>query len=193
MFLFHGDYLRVVQKEPEKLNRRGVGGFVAVALLIMGVLIGISGYYVATTYQTKTITLTATTTHQETTTQTQTSTETFTSVVSSTTTQTSFITSSSTTSVYPVPTNVTVAFVQDDGAYQYEIEAGPNVLTSTPSGPLSIPLTNLFEGEQVKITASSVGDRIGETVTVELFVNNQMVQQSTTGTGSSPAQIAYTV
>jgi len=175
------------------MSKRGVAGAVAAGLLIVGILVGVSGYYVASTYQTKTVTVTQTTIQLDTTTLTQTSVETSTSVVSSTTTQTSFITSTSTTSVYPVPTNVTVAFVQDDGAYQYEIDAGPNTLTSTPSGPLSVPVTNLFQGEQISITASSVGDRVGEMVTVELFVNNQMVQQSSTFTGANPAQITYTV
>jgi hypothetical protein len=175
------------------MSKRGVAGIVAIALLIVGILVGVGGFYVATTYQTKTITLTHTTTELDTTTQTQTSILTSTSVVSSTTTQISFITSTSTTSVYPVPTNVTVAFVKVDGAYQYEIDAGPNVMTSTPSSALSVPLTNLFQGEQVKITASSVGGRVGETVTVELFVNGQMVQQSTTFVGASPAQITYTI
>jgi hypothetical protein len=175
------------------MSKRGIAGVIAVGLLVVGVLVGVSGFYVASTYQTKTITSTQTTTQQNTITQTQTSTLTSTSVVSTTTTQTSFVTSTSTTSVYPVPTNVTVAFVKDDGAFQYEIDAGPNVMTSTPYAALSIPLTNLFQGEQIKITASSVGDRSGETVTVELFVNGQMVQQSTTGTSSTPAQITYTV
>jgi hypothetical protein len=191
------------------MSKRGVAGLVAVGLLIIGVFVGTAGFYVASTYQTKTITLTATTTQQDTTTQTQTSiststlvesttttqtsTETSTSVVSSTTTRTSLVTLTSTTSIYPVPTNVTVAFVQNDGAYQYEIDTGQYVLTSTLSGPLSVPLTNLFQGEQIEITASSVGDRVGETVTVELFVNGQMVQQSSTFTGANPAQITYTV
>ncbi len=175
------------------MSKRGVAGLVAVALLIIGIFVGTTGYYVASTYQTKTITVTHTTTRQDTITQTQTSISTSTLVVSSTTTKTSFITSTSTTSVYPVPTNVTVAFVNVVGSYHYEIDAGPNVLTSTPSAPLSIPLTNLFRGEQIKITVSSFGDRMGETVTVELFVNGQMVQQSTTFTTASPAQITYSV
>ncbi|MDA4131902.1 MAG: hypothetical protein OK454_02075, partial [Thaumarchaeota archaeon] len=48
------------------MSKRGVAGVVAVALLIIGVLVGVSGYYVASTYQTKTITLTQTTTQQNT-------------------------------------------------------------------------------------------------------------------------------
>jgi hypothetical protein len=175
------------------MSKHGLAGIIAVGLLIIGVFVGTAGFHVASTYQTKTVTLTSTTTQQDTTTQTQISISTSTLVESTTRTQISLVTSTSTTSIYPVPTNVTVAFVQDNGAYQYTIDAGTNTLTSTPLAPLSFPLTGLFPGEQITISASSYGDRSGETVTVELFVNGQMVQQSTTLAGGDPAQITYTV
>ncbi len=157
------------------VTRGAVSNVIAAALLVVGILIGLTGYYVATTYQTKTVTDTQTTTVDFTSTQIQTSVSTSTLVRSTTSTTTSYVTSTSTTSIYPVPTNVTVAFVMDDGAYQYQIDAGPNQMTSTPSSNLVVPLMNLYQGEQVSITTSSVGDRVGETVTVELFVNGLMV------------------
>lgn len=50
------------------MHRNGVSNAIAVGLLIVGVLIGVTGYYVATTYQTKVVTRTETTTARLTTT-----------------------------------------------------------------------------------------------------------------------------
>jgi len=116
--------------------------------------------------------------------------------VTQTLTQTSYVTSTSTTSIYPVPTNVTVLFTKVDGSYNHEVDAGTSVTSGSISGPLTLRLSNLFQGETIKITAETTGIggcRSGETVTVELFVNGQMATQSTTFCGASSAQIAYTV
>lgn len=42
------------------MRRNGVANAIAVGLLVIGILVGVTGYYVATTYQTKTVTQTAT-------------------------------------------------------------------------------------------------------------------------------------
>ena len=80
------------------LKRQAVSNSIAAALLIMGILIGITGYYVVTTYQTKTVTMTQTTTLVSTTVLTSLSTTTLTSTL----TQTSFVTLTSVPGTYAV-------------------------------------------------------------------------------------------
>jgi hypothetical protein len=159
---------------------RGVSSLAAVVLLIVGIVIGVTGYYIATTYQTRTVTLTQTSTQ----------------IIRSTTTQTSVTVSTSTTSVYPVPTNVTVAFINVDGEYNYNIQAGTSTTSGVISGPASWQLTNIFQGEPISITASTVGVsgcREGEHFTLQLWVNGQLATDSSSFCGGSQASITYTV
>ena len=175
----------------ESMSKRGVAGVVAIALLIIGVFVGTAGYYVASTYQTKTITLTQTTTQQET--QIQTSISTSTSVVSSTTTQTSFVTSTSTTSIYPVPTNVTVSFTNPGSGYSfsYQIVAGTQNFSGSSGSPISIPVSPVFPGEQIKITASVGGNCSGgNSVTIFLYIDEKQISTATSGCNATPAQIS---
>jgi hypothetical protein len=52
------------------MRRKGVSNAIAAGLLVVGILFGVSGYYVATTYPTRTVTQTETTTASLTTTET---------------------------------------------------------------------------------------------------------------------------
>jgi len=176
--------------------RRGVANSVAAGLLVAGVLIGVLGYYVATTYQTRTVVVMQTTT--QTTTKMSTSDITFTNtqVDYSTTTSLSVSTTISTTSVYPVPANVTLAFVHVDGYYQYSVQAGSSSSSGEWSGPYSVEINNLFQGETITITASTGdnnGCRVGQVFTMQLWVNGQMVSEASTSCGASSASITYTL
>jgi hypothetical protein len=176
------------------MSKRGVAGLIAVGLLIVGIIVGTTGYYVASTYQTKTITLTYTTVFQQNMeTQTQTSISTSISVLSSTTTQTSFITSTSTASVYPVPKNVTVSFANPGSGYtfNYQIVAGTQNFSGSSGSPVSIPVSPVFAGEQIKITASVGGNCSGgNSVTISLYVDGNQVSTATSGCNATPGQIS---
>jgi hypothetical protein len=175
------------------MKERGVAGLVAVALLVIGVLVGSSGYYVASTYQTKTVTLADTTIFQQNMeTQTQTSISTSISVLSSTTTQTTFITSTSTASVYPVPTNVTVSFANLGSGYtfSYQILAGTQVFSGSSGSPIAIPVAPVFPGEQIKITASVGGNCSGgNSVTISLYIDGDQISTATSGCNATPGLI----
>jgi hypothetical protein len=179
------------------MRERGVAGLVAAALLIIGVLVGTTGYYVASTYQTKTVALAYTTIFQQNMeTQTQTSISTSISVLSSATTQTTFITSTSTDSVYPVPTNVTVSFANLGSGYSfnYQIVAGTQNFSGSSESPISIPVSPVFPGEPIKIIASVGGNCSGgNSVTISLYINGNPISTATSGCNATPGQISTVV
>jgi hypothetical protein len=148
----------------------------------------------------KTETVTSTTTQQITSEKTILSTVVSSTTQFSTLTQTSVTTSTSTTSVYALPMNVTVLFTNIDGNYTYDIQAGSSSTSGGKAGnsPYSLQLTGLFQGQTVTITAATTsagGCRNGEHLTMQLWVNGQIVAQSDTlcGDGTSGARITYTV
>ena len=113
-----------------------------------------------------------------------------------TSTTTSLISTTTTTSVYPAPENVTVLFTPVSGQYSFTITAGSETYSGSTSNAQSLPITPVFQGETVSISASETGAAgcaMGQTVTVRLFVNNQLVAQSTTQSTGTDAQITYTV
>jgi hypothetical protein len=159
---------------------------VAVALLVVGVIFGTTGYYVASTYQTKTIALSYTTVFQQ-------NMVTSISVLSSTTTQTSIMTSTSTDSVYPVPTNVTVSFANPGGGYtfNYQIVAGTQNFSGSSGSPISIPVSPVFPGEQIRITASVGGNCSGgNIVMISLYIDGDQISTATSGCNATPGQIS---
>ena len=109
-----------------------------------------------------------------------------------TTTQTVTNTVTSTSIVYPIPDNVTVAFTQASYGPSYQvITATTNISGRIGGSSLSIPLNNLYQGEQVTINVScdSVG---GQYALTQLYVNGKVVAQ-TTCVFSSTDQIVYNV
>jgi hypothetical protein len=188
------------RRAEEGLNRRAVANTIAVGLLVLGIIIGVTGYYLVSTYQTKTVSFTQTTTQTNTATLTQETsfsfTQTVSTTVSTTVTATSVTTSISTSSVYPLPTNVTVAFVNVVGYYQYTIQVGSSFNSSEGTGPYSLRINGVFPGESFTITARTgdiSGCHTGQMLTMRLWVNGFMVSQSDTSCGTNPASITYTV
>lgn len=107
-------------------------------------------------------------------------------------TQTVTDTVTSTSIVYPIPGNITVSFTQASYGPSYQIvTATTNISGRIGGSSLSIPLNNLYQGEQVTVNVScdSVG---GQYLLTQLYVNSQMVAQ-TTCVFSSTAQIVYNV
>lgn len=178
------------------MRRKGVSNAIAAGLLVVGILIGLTGYYVATTYQTKVVIQTETTTARLTTTATQSVHLTSTKTVLATTTSVSLTVSTSIVSVYPVPDNVTLAFTAVNGQYDYNIDAGSSSSSGSMTGNYAFQITGLFQGQTIDITASTTsvsGCRVGEQFTMELFLNGQMVGQSDSFCGGNQASISYTV
>lgn len=172
------------------MSKRGIAGLVAVALLIAGALVGTTGYYVASAYQSKTTVSSYTTIFQQ---NMEYQTQTSISVLSSTTTQTSFITSTFTASVYPVPTNVTVSFANPGSGYtfDYQIVAGTQDFSGSSGTPISIPVSPVFPGEQIKITASVGGNCSGgNSVTISLYIDGNQTSTATSGCSATPGQIS---
>ncbi len=107
-------------------------------------------------------------------------------------TQTVTDTVTSTSIVYPIPDNITVAFTQASYGPSYQIvTATTNISGRIGGSSLSIPLNSLIQGEQVTINVScnSVG---GQYLLTQLYVNGQVVAQ-TTCVFSSTGQIVYNV
>jgi len=148
----------------------------------------------------KTETVTSTTTDQITSEKTTTTTVVSRTTQVSTLTQTSVSTVTSITSVYADPTNVTLLFINMDGNFTYDIEAGSSSISGSVPGnsPSSLQLTGLFQGQTITMTAATTGAggcRTGEQFTMQLWVNGQIVAQSDSfcGEGTSSARIIYTV
>jgi hypothetical protein len=147
----------------------------------------------------KTETVTSTSTEQITSEKTTTST-----VVSSTTrfstlTQTA-VSTVTISSVYADPANVTLLFINMDGNFTYDIQAGPSSTSGAVArnSPSSLQLTGLIHGQTITITASTTGGggcRTGEQFTMQLWIDGQIVAQSDSfcGDGTSGARIIYTV
>lgn len=111
-------------------------------------------------------------------------------------TQTITQTSTTAISVYPVPGNVTLAFTQVSGTFDYQVTVGGVTSTGSTNQAFAIPLKNLFQGEQITAqatTTASIGCDIGETVTVQLYVAGSVAAQSVTQCTGSPASLTYTV
>jgi hypothetical protein len=178
------------------MHRKGISNLIAAGLLVIGILIGALGFYVATTYQSKVIYQTTTATTSLTSTATSTISLTATTIASTTTT-TSHTTSTFTTSVYPVPSNISLVFSNVDGEYNFNIQSATYNNAGALAGPNTIQITGLFQGEPIAITASSyragVGCAVGEHFTMQLWVNGQNVAQSASACGSNAATISYTV
>lgn len=151
------------------MRRAGVSNAVAAGLLVAGILIGVAGYYMATTYQTAT------------------------TVVSVTTS-----TLTSTVSVYPVPDNVTLVFAAPSGVtYNYSIQAGSSSTSGTWYGIQSLPVTGLFQGQTILVIAYMIGHSslclVNQQFAMELFVNGTMVAQSDSVCTGNLVTISYTV
>jgi hypothetical protein len=185
--------------------------------MVAGVIIGITGYYVATTYQTKVVTYT--TTESTTTSLTETSTRTlaltstileqttvtqpliFTSTALQTTTTTATVmkTSTTTSTVYPIPDNVTVLFIAGY-TYSYSIIAGSISYSGSGGGSYnqnqtkSIPISPMFQGETISITVNlnSPTFACNGNVWVQLIVNGQVVTNGSQYCGDGQGiQISY--
>jgi hypothetical protein len=184
------------------MRRSGISTAVAVGLMIVGVLIGVTGYYVATTYQTKLVTVTTTQTTTFSTTYTEVQVQT--SYVSTTMSQTvtSTVVSISTTSIYPVPDNATLVFADSSGSYTYSIQVGSSTTSGSASGTDTFNLTPLFKGEGITVelaTGSALPENgfscgIGNTATMQLYLNGQLVAHASKEcSGSGYAVITYTI
>ena len=112
-------------------------------------------------------------------------------------TQTLIVTTTSTSSVsvYPVPDNITVAFVQVSGGYNYVITAGASTYTGSYDRPFALQIAPVFQGETISVSASLTGVAgcsIGQTTTAEIFLNGQVVAQGTQICSGINIQISYT-
>jgi len=194
-----------------RAGRPAVSGLLAIGLIAAGIIIGITGYYVATTYQTKivtvTTTLSTTTSLTETLTQTLTLTqtqilpETLTQTVTSTalqlstTTATVTSTYTSPTTIYPTPSNVTVDMT-GTYLYSYSVMAGSVSYTGSSSAQESVPVTPVFQGETISISVNLNSPTFacpgGSYVDVQLFVNGQAVSNGSQVCGDGTGiQISY--
>ena len=173
--------------------RRGVSNTVGAGLLVAGIVIGVLGFYVASTYQTKVVTTTETTT--ATTVSLTTSTEELTSTQVSVleTTSTSYITSIFTTSIFPIPDNVTVYFVPSSLLINYAINAGTYNAYGSLGNPQSFTVSPVYQGETIVINiGSGCGGSTGPTGNASLYVNGSLVAHSSIACGgNNNAQISY--
>jgi hypothetical protein len=184
------------------MQHSGASNAIVAAVLIVGILIGVTGYYVATTYQTKILTQTETTTTSLTSIETQTLVLTSTQINVVTTTSVSSITSTSTVSVYPVPDNLTLVFADSSGGYTYNIQPGNQTISGTTSGTDVFHITELFQGEMVTVevaTGSALPENGfscggGNYVTMQMYFNGQLVAHASKScTGSGYAVMTYVV
>jgi len=119
-------------------------------------------------------------------------------VMVETTTSVTTVTSISTSTVYPVPNNVTILFTQVVGTFSYSIIAGSTTYAGSSGATLSIPIIPVFQGETISISASEYGGFGGcspgvQTATAKLFLNGQVVAQGTQVCAASTMQITYTI
>lgn len=116
-------------------------------------------------------------------------------IVSTSTSTTTYTTTSSTT-VYPVPENVTVLLVSNIDI-NYAITASALSYGGSTSGNNSIPITPVFRGEAISVTASLdyqavAGCEPYQYAIVSLYVNGTIVSQAKAVCGGNTnAQIAY--
>jgi len=113
-----------------------------------------------------------------------------------TTTSVVTLTSIHTSTVYPVPDNVTVLFTKVSGGYNYAITACSTTYTGSDDSQMSIRITPVFQGETITISASLtglMGCSMGQTVTAELLLNGQVMSQGTEVCTGSNIQISYTI
>jgi hypothetical protein len=184
------------------MRRGAVSNTIAVALLVVGVIVGVTGFYVATTYQTKLVTVTTTQSTTRSLTYTQVSVQDvfISTTISETTTNT--VVSISTSSVYPVPDNVTLVFVDSSGPFTYSIQVGSSTTSGTSGGTDTFQLRPIFQGEVITVqlaTGSAMPENGfscggGNYATMQLYLNGQLVAHaSKTCTGSGYAVITYTI
>ncbi|MGA2875496.1 MAG: hypothetical protein ABSE82_08155 [Nitrososphaerales archaeon] len=95
-------------------------------------------------------------------------------------TVTSTLTIVSTSTAYPIPDNVTVYFQNSGTPINYAINTASQSYTgSTSNTAFSIPITPVFAGEKITITASCVGTcGVGLTFSATLYVNKAIVSQA---------------
>jgi hypothetical protein len=113
-----------------------------------------------------------------------------------TTTSVTTVTSVSTSSVFPVPDNVTVLFTKVSGGYDYTITAGSSTYSGSQSATFTVPINPVFQGETISISASETGlagCSMGQTVTAELYLNGQIVAQGTQICTGNNIQLTYTI
>lgn len=135
-----------------------------------------------------------TTTITQTVTSTTTSTQTSTTTQSLTTTQTSFVTSTSTTSVYPIPNNVTVAVVASGQFENYAINAGSyDSSGSLGNGEQSFLVSPVFQNESITISITlSCPGSTGPSGSASLFMDGVLVSHTSVACGgNTTGQISY--
>ena len=109
---------------------------------------------------------------------------------------TTSVTTTQTTSVYPVPANVTVFFTKVSGGYSYTVNAGASSYSGSYSTPFSFQVTPVFQGETISVSAAETGAAgcsIGQTVTAQIYMNGSVVAQGTQICTGSNIAISYTV
>jgi ParB/RepB/Spo0J family partition protein len=92
---------------------------------------------------------------------------------------------------HPVPENVTLFFVGT--GYNYQVLGNGNTISSGGSGgSLVVPLTEVFQGESLQVNAQTycVG---GASVTIQLYVNGQLVARSAQSSICASTQINYVI
>jgi len=197
--------------------RKGIGSAVVVSVLVVVIVIAGAGYFVTQTdsnasslssqvsaLNSTAITLSlqvtslehrppVTTTSTQVITSTVTSTQISTTTQSFTTTQTSFVTSTSTTSIYPIPQNVTVLLVPSGMFVTYAINAGSYSSSGSLGNQQSFSITPVFQGEIITISISNgCGGSTGPSAIASLYVNSVLVSHASIACGgNSTGQISY--
>jgi hypothetical protein len=118
---------------------------------------------------------------------------TITQVVTSTTTSISRTTLTVTTSIYPIPSNVTVYVVPSSMFVNYAISAGSYSNSGSSGSPQSFPISPVFQGETITVSISNgCGGSTGPSATAKLYVNGALVSQTSIACGgNSNGQISY--
>jgi len=193
------------------MSRYGISGGAAAFLLLFGALLGAGGYYFflvpVNGYVTSAVTIRSvstttlqgvsqTVTQSLTTTATQTLAVTLTETLTETPTQATSSVSTSTTTVYPAPLNVTLAFTNVAGEYFYAIQTSNSSSSGTEYGNYSVQLTGLYQGELLAITGTAKGAggcSASEHFTMTLWLNGQPVAQTVGYCSGGSATIDYRV
>ncbi len=113
-----------------------------------------------------------------------------------TTTSVSTVTQVSTSTVFPIPDNVTVLFTKiTGGKYSYTITAGSVGISGSHDSQQSFSITPVYQGETISISASIAagfgGCNSGDGFTVELFLNGNVVASGNQICSGASVQINY--
>lgn len=121
--------------------------------------------------------------------------------LSTTDTSTQTTTQTSTTTVYPIPSNVTIYFTYESGNFNYQIEVNGesvsngafNSCNTSPFCSLSVPVTQLYQGETLDVTLSSNNGGFSYSANGAMYLYVNGAQVATGSVTNSQSSMQYTV